>query len=153
MINNSTIKINEIKYDDLKKIEDIGKKCLPIYYKLYDLLELSEYSNYIMLKALINNKIAGFIIAEKISKLMDSDYIHIMSIGVLSEFRKQSVGTNLIKYIKEKYTYNKITLYVQKSNNIAINFYEKNLFSKTKILKNYYENLDCKDAFLYTYIK
>ena len=88
MINNSTIKINEIKYDDLKKIEDIGKKCLPIYYKLYDLLELSEYSNYIMLKALINNKIAKFIVAEKI-KLMDSDYIHIMSVGVLSEFRKQ----------------------------------------------------------------
>ena len=29
----------------------------------------------------------------------------------------------------------------------------KNLFSKTKLLKNYYENLDCKDAFLYTYEK
>ena len=148
MINNSIIEINEITYDDLKKIENIGNKCLPIYYKIYDLLELSESSNYIMLKAVLNNKTAGFIIAETICNLLQSEYVHIMSIAVLPEFRQKSIGTHLINYIKDNCNYSKITLYVQQSNNNAIKFYEKNLFSQTKLLKNYYENLNCKDAFL-----
>ena len=76
-----------------------------------------------------------------------------MSIAVLPEFRQKSIGTHLINYIKDNCNYSKITLYVQQSNNNAIKFYEKNLFSQTKLLKNYYENLDCKDAFLYTYEK
>ena len=83
MINNSTIEINEIKYDDLKKIESIGNKCLPIYYKIYDLLELSESSSYIMLKAVLNNKTAGFIIAETICNILQSEYTYNVNVTVL----------------------------------------------------------------------
>ena len=138
--------ITNIEYNDFIEIENIGSKCLPIYYKIYDLLQLNKSSDYIMLKASINDKIVGFIITEKIN-----DYLHIMSIAILKKYRNQNIGSKLINFIKNKY--NKITLFVQASNKIAINFYEKNLFTKTSLLENYYENLKCNDAFLYTYEK
>ena len=138
--------ITNIEYNDFIEIENIGSKCLPIYYKIYDLLQLNKSSDYIMLKASINDKIVGFIITEKIN-----DYLHIMAIAILKKYRNQNIGSKLINFIKN--TYNKITLLVQASNKIAINFYKKNLFTKTSLLKNYYENLKCNDAFLYTYEK
>ena len=138
--------ITNIKYNDFIEIENIGSNCLPIYYKIYDLLQLNNSSDYIMLKANINDKIVGFIITEKIN-----DYLHIMSIAILKKYRNQNIGSKLINFIKN--TYDKITLFVQASNKIAINFYEKNLFTKTSLLENYYENLKCNDAFLYTYEK
>ena len=140
------INIQNIEYNDFINIENVGSQCLPIYYKIYDLLQFNESPKYIMLKATVNNNTVGFIITEK-----KNDHLHIMSIGVLEKYRKNYIGSSLINFIKEKY--DKITLFVQASNNIGIQFYKKNLFIETTLLKNYYEDLDCNDAFLYTYEK
>ena len=79
----NTLIIEPIQYNDFITIENIGYQCLPIYYKLYDLLQLDKSSKYILLKAVINNSntntIVGFIIAEKKKKVVE-EYIHIMSI-------------------------------------------------------------------------
>ena len=139
------VEINNIEYNDFVTIENIGYQCLPIYYKLYDLLQFNS-NKHILLKATINNSIVGFIITEK-----KNNYLHIMSIAILKKYRQMNIGTKLINSIKEKS--NKISLYVQASNSIGIKFYEKNLFTKTKLITNYYDNLDCNDAFLYTYEK
>ena len=150
----NTLIIEPIQYNDFITIENIGYQCLPIYYKLYDLLQLDKSSKYILLKAVINNSntntIVGFIIAEKKKKVIE-EYLHIMSIAVLEKYRTHSIGTKLLHAIKQKTDI--ITLYVQTCNYIAIQFYEKNGFKKKKLISNYYETLDCKDAFLYTYSK
>ena len=148
--NTNTIIIEPIQYNDFCIIEDIGYQCLPIYYKLYDLLELSKTSKYIMLKATINNTIVGFIIAEKKNKVI-KEYLHIMSIAVLEKYRKHYIGTKLLHAIQQQY--DKITLYVQTNNYVAIQFYQKNGFLRSYMLTRYYPTLDCKDAYLYIYSK
>ena len=171
--------IEPIQYNDFITIENIGSQCLPIYYKLYDLLQLEKSSKYILLKAILSkpkqvgllqsvalgpvigseriiinnsntNTIVGFIIAEKKKKVVE-EYLHIMSIAVLEKYRNYSIGTKLLHAIKQKT--NIITLYVQTCNYIASKFYEKNGFIQTKLISNYYETLDCKDAYMYTYSK
>ena len=44
-----------------------------------------------MPKAVLNNKTAGFIIAETICNLLQSEYIHIMSIAVLPNLDKNQL--------------------------------------------------------------
>ena len=101
----NTLIIEPIQYNDFITIENIGSQCLPIYYKLYDLLQLDKSSKYILLKAVINNSntntIVGFIIAEKKKKVIE-EYLHIMSIAVLEKYRTHSIGTKLLHAIKQK---------------------------------------------------
>ena len=124
-------------------IEEIGKECLPIYYKYNDLfiLEIEKHEVY---KIEDNNIIVGFIVF-KYHK--NENRVHIMSIGVLEEFRRKSFGSLFIEFIKKNYKSN-ITLYVQISNENAINFYKKNNFIIEKKITNYYKTLEVKDAYL-----
>ena len=50
----NTLIIEPIQYNDFITIENIGSQCLPIYYKLYDLLQLDKSSKYILLKAILS---------------------------------------------------------------------------------------------------
>lgn len=124
-------------------IEEIGKKCLPIYYKYNDLfmLEIEKHEIY---KINDNNNIVGFMV---IKYHENENRVHIMSIGVLEEFRRKLFGSQFIKFIKENYK-SDITLYVQISNENAINFYKKNRFIIEKKITNYYKTLEVKDAYL-----
>ena len=65
-----------------------------------------------------------------------------MTIGVLDEFRKMNIGSNLLKYI-----YNKaveidgcigVYLHVIYYNEAATKFYQKNKFKKVNKIDNYY---------------
>lgn len=55
--------VKNINIFDLINIEKIGKACLPIYYKVNDMLFLLFNKNYIMYKICYNNEIIGFIVA------------------------------------------------------------------------------------------
>ncbi|MHA6250725.1 GNAT family N-acetyltransferase [Oceanobacillus sp. CAU 1775] len=73
-------------------------------------------------------KIVGCIIA---SIKDDFDSIHIHKFAVKNEYRGASLGKTLLNYLEEnviKSKYNSITLYVDKSNEGAINFYRNNDF-------------------------
>ena len=69
--------------------------------------------------------------------------VYIMTIGVLDEFRKLHIGSNLIKYIIDtamsEYLCVGVYLDVIVYNQSAINFYEKNGFKKVSNIKNYYD--------------
>jgi len=80
--------------------------------------------------------------------------IYIMTIGVMDEFRKMNIGSNLLKYI-----YNialkidrciAIYLHVISYNETAIKFYQKNKYKNVAKIDNYY-NFDDKnyDAFVF----
>ena len=119
-----TITIHKINLTDLKKLEYIGRKSLPIYYNSNHIYNLSIDPNYILLKSNINDTPVGLCFI----KIIDNRY-HIMSIAVLDTYRRQGVGNKIIQYVKENYIQNtgKISLYVQTSNINAIKFYEKNI--------------------------
>jgi ribosomal protein S18 acetylase RimI-like enzyme len=141
----------EIKYInscDIKVIEQHGNKSLPIYYKKSDLEIIINNNNFISYKIINNEVIMGFIICE----IYSNKKIHIMSLAILPEYRRLSLGTNLIDFIKNKYKDYFITLNVQQSNTNAINFYKKNNFTILSEIKNYYHNLESKDAFHMIYL-
>ena len=137
------IKIQGMNISDLSEIENIGEKSLPIYYKVSDLYYLLLDKNYICLKAKLEKKIVGFIIVKYHDDLNKN---HIMSISVLKKYRKKGVGSKLISALK-LFSKNKcVSLYVQKCNTIAINFYVKNSFIIINEIKDYYESLENKEA-------
>lgn len=73
------------------------------------------------------------------------DYGHIddetpsLAISVLKNFRRQGIATNLMKNLPDKIfsaKFNQVSLSVQKSNKIALNFYKKldfKIFQDNKI--------------------
>ena len=131
---------------DYQAIENIGRKSLPIYYSKMDLFMLS-LSMHTILKIVNNDTIVGYLVH---NTLKDEKKIHIMSIGILEEFQRKNLGTKLIEYLKKSTEY-KISLYVQISNDKAINFYKKNNFQINKKMMNYYDNLEVKDAYYMIY--
>ena len=88
-------------------------------------------------------------------KCQDYCVIYIMTIGVIDEFRKLNIGTNLIYKICEialcEYLCIGVYLDVVDYNKSAIQFYEKNGFEKVAKIKNYYDinkNFYDADVFL-----
>ena len=142
-------KIEKLVITDLRDVEEIGKLSLPIYYKLSDLIYIFFDNSYLYYKIYNNktDKILGFIIIKK----YDRRY-HIMSIGVLPEFRRKGLGSLLINYIKELDN-DKISLYVLTNNKCAINFYNKNKFKQIQRVEDYYTTLPVKSAFYYEFNK
>lgn len=128
--------------DDIHEIEKCGKISLPIYYTSELLKALFSELNIIILKNVIKNKFTGFLIAR-----VHMDHIHILSIAVFPEYRKQGIATNLINAIKSMYKIKMIILQVQVSNIHALKLYIKLNFILNKYMKYYYSDLDCNDAY------
>ena len=151
--NDISYEISFITKDDLENIENIGKLSLPIYYKYSDLLFLLYDSSYILYKVSeINsnrdvNSLVGFLIAKKYGKRH-----HIMTIAILSNYRRKGLGKLLIDKLK-KNDNDEISLYVLTINNIAINFYKKMGFKCIEKIENYYTNLKTKSAYYYVFKK
>ena len=134
--------IEYANYEDVYKIELCGKKCLPIYYKSSELYLMLEISDFKVLKVIKDENIYGFAVVK-----INQNTNHIMSIGVDPEFRRLGIGKMLIDKVKNLDLNKEVTLNVQISNEIAIFFYKKCGFKILKVLKDYYQNLDCKDAY------
>lgn len=128
---------------ELDQIKNIGELSLPIYYDKDSLKDVIK-NGYDVFVAKESNKIMGF----AITAITEDDNIHIMSLASSPNFRRKKIGTKLINKIKKKNKQKLITLYVQSSNNIAIEFYKKNKFIEIEYLKDYYSNLDNNDAYL-----
>lgn len=79
---------------------------------------------------------------------------YISSIGVIDEYRKNKISTELLQriniLIKQKYDIIGYYLHVIEHNQSAIRFYEKNSFSQVNRLNNYYEIDGCLyNSFVY----
>jgi len=134
--------INQASYQEFLNIEAIGKKTLPIYYNRFHLFAISIDNSQIYV-AKDNDETVGFIVC---NIFKNEDRIHIMSIGVEPEKQQKGYGTELINFIKNM-EYNTVSLYVQTTNEKAVNFYKKNSFQVDKKLDGYYYTLEDKDAY------
>ena len=131
---------------DLEKIEQIEQTLEHRILSSNILKETIEKDNYYYLVAVINNVCVGYIAAEYLV-----DHIDILSIAVLSDYRRHSIASMLIKElinIAEKLNTENIFLEVRSSNIEAIRFYEKLGFEKISCRKNYYTDTN-ENAYIY----
>ena len=75
--------ISLAEYEDLCEIEICGKSCLPIYYSEEELKMILYRENYKIFKACIKDKIVAFLVLKE-----EDSNVHIMSIGVIENYRK-----------------------------------------------------------------
>jgi ribosomal protein S18 acetylase RimI-like enzyme len=127
----------------LTDIYKIGKSSLPIYYKLFHLLDFLNDPMYIIYKCVLKNKIIGYVIIE----ICNDMRIHIMSIAILNQYRRRGYGSQILTFLRNKFENYTISLYVQIANKQAVKFYIKNGFEIKKKIENYYNELEYKDAY------
>lgn len=136
--------------NDVHVLHELNKACLPIYYsKLEYIYMLFMSNNYLSLLSSYNGIICGYLVAE----YNYNKNVHILTFGVCENHRKKGIGRKLIQELVNhiKDNYNEITLHVHVENTGGIEFYKKMGFSKSKVLKNYYNgsltNAKAQDAF------
>lgn len=134
------ITIELAKCADMKDIYQVGKECLPIYYQKRDIVEFILDEKAIVLKAMVDNKVAGYVIGNERSK----SNFHINTFAVSHIYRRRGIGKQLIVDIIKRGTsdffrnIDNITLYVQTVNVPAISLYKSVGFGIEKELTDYY---------------
>jgi ribosomal-protein-alanine N-acetyltransferase len=99
-------------------------------------------SNSIFLVSKVRCKIVGFIMAE-IYVDDKTKRGHIITIDVLTEYRRKRIGLRLLKKVEESFkdeSVKECRLEVRKNNIAALNLYRKTGYKTVRMLKNYYEN-------------
>lgn len=141
-IENNPIEIASMELHDVDDLYKCNKTVLPVYYTRQQHREFIENRDYLLLKAIDNQKkksFAGYIIG----RLENSKRFHIVSIGVYAKYRRQKIGSLLTSDIENKIRTKFsdvlfLSLNVQTTNSIAIEFYESRGFKKVRTLDNYY---------------
>ncbi|ORX45387.1 acyl-CoA N-acyltransferase [Piromyces finnis] len=146
---------------NINAIKHINKMVFPITYneQFYSDI-IFKYNRNLSRLAVINNKPVGNICCRIepssnhpiVTENMNEEVLYIMTIAVLQQFRRHSIGTILLNYIInfcKLHTHIKsILLHAQITNKAAISLYIKNGFEIVNIIRDYYKNVDCTDAYL-----
>ena len=144
-------KIEEIRLEYISNVIGINEMVLPENYPFY-FYELL-YKNYpkAFLVAKVENKIVGYVMCRVEHSFRMEGFLprfskigHIVSIGVIPEFRKMGIGTSLMEKameaLKNYYSCYSVYLEVRVSNVPAIKFYEKLGFKINRVIHGYYKD-------------
>ncbi|KAG4087306.1 acyl-CoA N-acyltransferase [Neocallimastix lanati (nom. inval.)] len=159
-INN--VSLQQITPFNINSVKNINRMVFPITYneQFYSDI-IFKYNKNLSRIAVINNKAVGNICCriEPSSNHpimvddMNEEILYIMTIAVLQQFRRHSIGTILLNYIINFCQLNThiktILLHAQITNKAAISLYIKNGFEIVDIIRGYYKNVDCPDAYLF----
>jgi ribosomal-protein-alanine N-acetyltransferase len=110
------------------------------HYSITQLTSMLASPDYFMLAAYIKEHLCAYLILHLL------DDIDIIKIYTANDFRKQGIGSALLKKAKEMFNNKKFILEVNENNAGALVFYKKNNFSKIATRKGYYGNGE--DAFI-----
>lgn len=138
------IEIREMEFADLKPVFQLGERLFradewPALYRTWDEYELMQYylsdGEYCFV-AECNKRIVGFIIGSLIWKRKSSwVYGYIAWTGISRRFQKQGVASRLVKRVTDLFIKNGARMMLVDTafdNEPAINFFQKNGFSKTE---------------------
>jgi N-alpha-acetyltransferase 50 len=90
-------------------------------------------------------------VSARVEKKDNEPTIYIMTLGVLSPYRRAKIGTKLIDFVEDYAKQNKIGsiyLHVQTNNDSAIKFYEKLGFINTEKIVGYYSRIEPPDCYV-----
>jgi ribosomal-protein-alanine N-acetyltransferase len=147
--------IRKFNPDDLNAVVEINRRCLPENYTINFFIDIYKNCPDAFLVAEAENEIVGYIMCRLEYGFSDFNRFklvkkgHIVSIAVLSEYRRRGIGSSLITQalkelvnaqVKECY------LEVRVSNEVGINLYRKLGFEVTQRIAYYYH--DGEDAYV-----
>lgn len=124
--------IREYNEGDLTSIDIIGKQIKDDFVTKYNLKELNKKIENILVYE-TNNEVVGFIHIG-----INFEVVDIINIAVKKNHQHCGIATLLIKYIINKYKFERMLLEVRSKNNNAIELYKKFNFKVINIRKNYY---------------
>jgi len=113
-----------------------------------DFIRCLRQRNCIGMVADHNDRIAGFMIYE-----LHNTKIHVLNFAVASDYRRHSVGSQMVNKLKSKLSYgkrNRINLEIRESNLPAQLFFREQHFRAVSVLRSYYKDTP-EDAYLMQY--
>ena len=137
--------IKMIEYSTPEFAENLAKLEKTVFTSAWDIdtinnkINIGEFLYWIYEQ---DNEIVGYLAIQK--TLND---LHILGIGVLENYRNQSIAKKLTKELISYFEisqFHKILLEVRQSNEVAINLYQSFGFIQYGVRKNYYVNEDAK---------
>ncbi len=121
---------------DLPFIYNLGRLIKVDFQNVYNLEDLNkEYANLYVYEE--EGCILGFLQYEYHFEITD-----ILNIAVLEERQRKGIGHQLLNYLIENTTSERILLEVREKNKCAIQFYQKNGFKEIDRRKKYYADED-----------
>lgn len=136
------MQIQPATWRDLNPVRQLEQACFPKdAWPLLDVLGVLTMPNIVRLKAVNANHIVGFIAGD----IRPSQHIAwIATLGVLPEYRRRGIASQLLQACEERFQVPTIRLSVRASNQSAIHLYEKYGFYQVGIWPYYYQ--DGEDA-------
>ncbi len=134
------IVIRDMNGHDLPVVHALETGCDPMPWSVNALQYEIDNQESILKVAIRDNNVIGYMCIRTLL-----DITHVMKINVLSEYRRNGIGSALLieslkKLSSLKSDVKHVTLEVRASNSAAINLYNKLGFSKSGVRKNYYRN-------------
>ncbi len=138
-------KIYPADWRDLGALRRIEKECFPIdAWPLFDLIAILTFNNVVRLKAVVQEKIVGFIAGE----LRHGEKIGwIATIGVLPKYQRNGIASALLNECETRLKVPYIRLSVRAGNTPAIKLYEEFGYKRIEEWKGYYQ--DGSNALVY----
>lgn len=132
------VDIKKCSNSDIHQIAMLEEKYIPNGWSERSFENFLKNNNIIILKAVFENEIIGFLNG---SFVLDEG--ELLNIAIDESFRRQGIAKNLLENLESYFTekkVKKIFLEVREKNISAVNFYIKNGFLKNGLRKNYYKN-------------
>ncbi len=153
----TNIVISSANKKDIPQIIDCARSSLPIYYSHVQLENFLGLKDHKILIIKVVNQLAGFMIFKidnqnKLKTDKKENNIHILSVAIYNNIRSKGIGTFFFNYLKSTFKKYTITLYVQTSNFVAVNFYFKQYFKIISYNPNYYATLSDKGCYYMKYL-
>lgn len=125
---------------DLRSMLELEQVCFSKseMWTFLDYIGLLSLPEIIKLKAVVDDSMVGFIALEDKKR---SSMAQVMTLAVHPEFRKQGIGSELLREAESQVEFaSSIELVARVDNFTAINLYEKLGYQKENILSNYYRD-------------
>jgi len=128
--------IQNANWRDLNALRQLEQICFPKDgWPLLDLIGVLTYPNVVRLKAVIENKMVGFIAGDR----REGGFLGwIATIGVLPDYRRQGIATALILECEKRLNTAVIRLNVRRSNLEAISLYKQLGYVQISTWPGYY---------------
>ncbi len=152
-----TFKLRKFVPDDLQKVMQINRVCLPENYTDFFFMDLHQRFPETFIVAEENEEIAGYIMCRIEVGLSNYGFGglvrkgHVVSIAVMPQYRRKGVAQAVINKALEGMQYYKAKqcfLEVRVTNEAGISLYKKLGFEVTRTINGYYS--DGEDAYVMT---
>ncbi|KAI8084882.1 acyl-CoA N-acyltransferase [Halteromyces radiatus] len=146
------IALGDITINNIGQLRKLNSVLFPIEYKASfyeEVLHVGEFAKLVY----YNDVCVGSVCCRKEVAQDDQTNLYIMTLGVLKPYRRLGLGDQLLEHILKEASdkenkINKVYLHVQTNNDAAVAFYKKHGFEITRTDKDYYKEVEPRDAYV-----